>query len=125
MRIAEGCQHSAEVRRDILHNERENHIFIFLRIRQNEIAEGQKGQKRHIVGNQHRADKGDIHERQNRTSCRFENFNRPLCEEVEKVYVFESADDGKRRQKAGKCVKIEITQILLIGRNKKARYNCE
>lgn len=125
MRIAEGREHSAEVRRDILHDERKNHVLFFLRIRQNEITEWQKGQECHIVGNQHRADKGYVNERQNRASCRFENFNRPFCKEVEKVYVFESANDGKRRQKAGERVKIEIIQILLVGRNKEARYDCQ
>lgn len=94
MRIAEGREHSAEIRRDILHDERKNHILFFLGVREHEIAEGQKGQKRHVVGDQHRADKGDVHERQNRASCRFENFNRPFREEVEKVYIFEGADDG-------------------------------
>lgn len=125
MRVAERGEHPAEVRRDILHDERENHVFFFLRVRQNEIAEGQKGQKRHIVGNQHRADKGYVHERQNRASCRFENFNRPFREKVEKVYVFEGADDGKRRQKTGERVEIEVAEILLVGRDEKARYNSE
>lgn len=125
MRIAEGREHSAEVCRDILHNERKNHVLFFLRVRQNEVAEGQKSQKRHIVGNQHRADKGYVHERQNRASCRLENFHRPFCEEVEKVYVFEGADDGKRRQKTGKRVEIEIAQIMLVGRDEKTRYNCQ
>lgn len=97
MRIAEWREHSSEVRRDILHNERENHILFFLCIRQHEIAEGKKRQKRHVVCNQHRADKGYVHERQNRTSCRFENFNRPFREEIEKVHVFERAHYGKRR----------------------------
>ncbi len=63
MRIAEGREHSAEVCRNILHDERENHVFFFLRVRQNEIAEGKKGQESHVVGNQHRAEKGDVHER--------------------------------------------------------------
>ena len=125
MRVAERGEHPAEVRRDILHDERENHVFFFLRVRQNEIAEGQKGQERHVVGDQHRADKGYVHERQNRASCRLENFNRPFREEVEEVYVFEGTDDGKRRQKTGKRVEIEISQILLVGRNDKARYDCE
>lgn len=96
MRIAEGREHAAEVRRYILHDERENHILFFLRFREYEIAKGQKGQERHIVGDQHRAEKGDVHERKHRASCRFEDFNRPLGEEVEKVYVFEGADDGER-----------------------------
>ena len=125
MRIAEWREHSAEIRRDILHDECKNHVLFFLRIRQNEIAEWQKGQERHVVGDQHRADKGYVHERQNRASCRLENFYRPLCEKVEKVYVFESADDGERRQKAGKRVEIEIAQILFVGRNEKTRYDCE
>ena len=63
MRIAEWGKHSAEIRRDILHDERENHVLFFLRIREYEIAEGQKGQERHIVGNQHRTDEGYVHER--------------------------------------------------------------
>lgn len=125
MRIAKRREHSAEVCCYILHNERENHVLFFLCIRQNEITEGQKGQKRHVVGDQHRADKGDIHECQNCASCRLENFNRPFREEVEKVYVFESADDGKRRQKTGERVPIEVAPILLVGRNEKARDNCK
>ena len=123
MRIAERGEHPAKIRRNILHDERKNHILFFLGVREHKIAEGQESQERHIVGDQHRADKGDIHECQNRAFCRLENFNRLFCKEVEKVYVFESADDGERRQKTGERVEIEIAQILLVGRNKKARYD--
>lgn len=43
LRIAERREHSAEVCRNILHDERENHVLFFLRICQNEIAERKKG----------------------------------------------------------------------------------
>ena len=65
LRIAEGREHSSEVCRDVLHNEGKSHIFLLSRRRKDEISERQKGQQRHIVGDQHRADKGYVDQSKN------------------------------------------------------------
>ena len=65
LRIAEGGEHTAEVGGYILHYVGERHILFLARGVQDEVAERQEGQERHIVGNQHRADKGDVYEGEN------------------------------------------------------------
>ena len=60
LRIAKRGEHPAQVGGNILHDECKGHILFFAGGMENEIAQRQEGQKRHIVGDQHRADKGDI-----------------------------------------------------------------
>jgi len=62
LRIAEGGEHTAQICRDVLQHEQICHIFFLLRYRQSEIAQRQKGNQCHVVGNDHRADEGDGYE---------------------------------------------------------------
>ena len=63
--VAERRQHAAEIRRDVLHDERERQMLFIARRWQHEIAQRQKRQQRHVVGDKHGADERDVRQRQN------------------------------------------------------------
>ena len=63
LRIAERRQHAAEVCSNVLHDEGECHVLFLVRGAEDVIAQRQKGQQRHVVGDEHRADEGDINQR--------------------------------------------------------------
>jgi hypothetical protein len=88
---------------------------------QNEIAEGQKRQQRHIVRDKHRADKGDVYESENAELGVPEFANYRLCQSVEKADISERAHDGKHAKKTGERLKIEIAEILSVGSHDKGR----
>ena len=122
MRVAEGRYHTAEVCGDILHNKREGHIFLLARAVQREKAEGQKRDKRHIVCNQHRADKRDIDKRDDAKAGIFAKLYYLACKYREKAYVTQSADHRKHGKKTGKRFEIEISEVSGIGRHDKRGY---
>ena len=101
MRVAERRKHTTKVCRNVLHNEGENHMLFFLRAGKDNIAEREKGQKRHVVCNQHRADKRYVHKRENRSPRRFKQLNRLLRKEIKEVYVFQRAYDSEYRKQTG------------------------
>ena len=70
LRVAERREHSAEVGGNVLHDEGERHVLFFARRGQNEVTERQEGEKRHVVGDQHGAEEGDVHERNPRGTRR-------------------------------------------------------
>ena len=59
LRIAERGEHSAKVCRNVLQDEHRRHIALGPGGREHKIAERQKGQKRHVVGDEHGAEEGD------------------------------------------------------------------
>ena len=67
--IAEGSEHAAQVGSDVLHDVGEGHVVLFVGGAEYEITQRQKGQQRHIVGDQHGADEGDVHQHQNGQPC--------------------------------------------------------
>lgn len=60
--IAEGGEHSAEIGGNVLHDEGKCHVFFFAGGMEHDIAQGQEGEERHIIGNEHRAEKGNINQ---------------------------------------------------------------
>ena len=82
---------------------------------ENEVTERQEGEQSHIVGNQHRADKGDIYEGEHACARVAEKPDYIFGEYVKKVYVFESGYDGESAEKAGKGFEIEIAGVFRVG----------
>ena len=121
LRIAERCQHTAEVGGNILHNERKRHILLLLCRSQNHKSKRQKGKKGHIVSKEHRPDKGDVHECKDAKLRIFAKSDDASCERYEKAKVSESADASERTEKTGECPEVKITEILGIGRNRERR----
>lgn len=121
LRVSEGCEHTAEVGSDILHNESKRHVFFLARGGKHEISEGQEREQRHIVGKEHRADKGDIHKCQHTEAGIFTNADDLMRQRHEKADIAERANARQGAEKASKRLKIEITEILSIRRNDKRR----
>ena len=122
LRVSKRGEHSAEICGNVLHNVGKGHILFLARGVEHEITEGQEGQKRHIVGNKHRADKGYIDEGENSEACVLKIPNYCFGHSIEKAYVAQSAHHRKHAEKAGQGLKIEIVKIFLIRRHDKRRY---
>lgn len=50
LRVAEGGQHASKICRDILEDKYRRHVLFLARCRKRNIAEGQEGEQRHVVG---------------------------------------------------------------------------
>jgi len=121
LRVSEGGQHSAEVGGDVLHNEGERHILFLVGRMQNEVSQRQEGQERHIVGYEHRADEGDVDQRQHAHPRCSEAGDDLLRQGVEKAYVFQRADHRQHAEKAGQGLEVEISDIFGVDRHRKSR----
>ena len=117
LRVSKGSEHTAEIRSDILHNERKRHILFLSRRAKRNISKGKKGQKSHIVCDQHRPQKGDIDKRKNASASIFKELDDFLRKHIEKTDIFQGAHHCKGAKQAGERFKIEISEIFLIGRN--------
>lgn len=95
LRIAEWGEHTAEVGGYVLHYVGERHILLLTGGAQHEIAERQERKKRHIVGDKHRADKGDVDEGEDTVFGILEFSDYCLCQSVEEADVTECANDRK------------------------------
>ena len=101
LRVAERRQHTAEVCGDILHDERERHVFLFARRRQHEKPERKKRQKRHVVRDQHGTDKRDIDETEHAHARIFEQPYDLARKHIEEADVFQRAYDREHAKQAG------------------------
>ena len=99
MRIAEGGEHTAEVGGDVLHDKGERHVLLLTCGCQNEEAERQKGEERHVVRNQHRADKGNVHKREHAHPRVFEKLHTLAREQIKETDVFERTHHSKHAKK--------------------------
>ena len=117
LRISEGSQHTAKVRRDVLEDKNRSHISLALCGVQHEVSQGQKGQKRHIVGDQHRTDEGDVNQRDHgcaEVSCEADDLARQHREESN---ILQRAYNCKHRKQAGKRFPIEVAFVGFVGRH--------
>ena len=114
LRIAEGREHTAEVGGNVLHDEGKGHVFVLARRMQNEEAERQEGQKRHVVGDEHRPQEGDVNECQHAHPRVFEALDDALREDIEKANVFERTYDGQHAEQAGQSFEIQIAEIVYL-----------
>ncbi len=121
MRIAERGEHTAQVRRNVLHDKGERHVFFLARGRKHEISEGQKGEQRHIVGDEHRADKGDVGKGKHAGAGVFKRAHDLLRQKEEKPNVFQGADHRQNAEQTGQRFPIEVVRIRLVGRDDTGR----
>ncbi len=115
--IAERGEHTAEIGGDVLHDKGKSHQLLLTRAVQNEKTEGQKGQKRHVVGDQHGADEGDEHQRQNGCAGVTRSANDAMRQNGKKANVFQGTDDSQRAEQTAERFQVEIVKISRVGRN--------
>ncbi len=117
MRIAERGEHAPEVGGNVLHHKGNGGVARLVRFKKNEPTEREKGQERHVVRNQHRADKGNHHQCQHGRAQGDEHLDDPTGGIGEETNVFQGADNGECAEKTGDGPKINVMQILFVGRH--------
>jgi len=83
---------------------------------QNDVTQGQKGQQRHIIGNQHGTEEGYVHQRQNGQPEVFRNGHDLFGDAGEEADVPQGAYHSEGAEEAGQGPGIEIGQIFQIRR---------
>ena len=124
LRISEWRQHTTEVGSDVLHDEREGHVFFLPALGQDKIAERKKGQKRHVVGNEHGADKRNADEGQHSGAHGAEAQDDAARQNGEKPDVFQRTDDAEGAEQAGERFQIKVGKIGAVRRDEKGRDHC-
>ena len=125
LRISERSEHAAEVRCNILENKDERHIFFVFCAGEDDIAEGEERDERHIVRDQHRSYECDIHKGNRCKAKIFRDADETFRADIEESDLTECTDDRKGTEEAGESTEIEITEILCIGRNDKRSEESE
>ena len=124
LRISKGSQHAAEIGGNILHDKDECHVSVVSRGGKDKKAKRQKRQQRHIVCNQHRADKGDINQSKR---CHAE-ISRTIYnlsgKDRKKLDVLQGTHHGKHAKQTGQRFKIKITRILRVGWDNAGGNDC-
>ena len=124
MRVAERGQHTAQIGGNILHNEGKGHILALTGGSQHQGSQGQESQQRHIVGDQHRSNKGDIHQRQNADPGVFAEFYNVSCQHIEIPHISKGANHCQHTEKAGQGLKIKVVYVFSIHRHEDRCENC-
>ena len=120
-----GCrrgEHTAEVCRDILHNEGEG-LYFSCRWRKAQDIQGQEGEQRHIVCNEHGADEGDVDKGEHGHARALLQSPSRRRATAEKADVFKGAYNGQHAEQAGERAEIEIAGVLVVRRDYDAGYN--
>ena len=114
MRVAEWCEHTAEVGGDILHYKSKGKIFLLACAVKRKKAERQKRDERHIVCDEHGADEGYVNQREYAQARVFAKLDDLSREDRKKANIAQSTDHREHGKKAGERFEIEISQILFI-----------
>ena len=101
LRVAEGREHTAEVRGDVLQDKSQCHVLSLPRGIQHKVAEGEKGKECHIVRNQHGAEKGNRNKGEDGSAQIPRHADDPTRERGKKPDVPQGTDDGKGGKEAG------------------------
>ena len=86
---------------------------------ENDVAEGEECDQRHVIGNEHRADEGYINKG---NSCKTEIFRKAddfFSAHIEEVDSLQRADNCKSAEEAGECAIVEVAEVFGIGCNDK------
>ena len=124
MRIAERREHSAEIGGNVLHDEGESHVFLLAAGVKRVEAERQEREKRHVICNKHRADKGDIHKRQHTHACILEERDDFSRQQIEKADVFERTHGCQHTEQTGKRLIVKVGCIRLVRRHENHGDKC-
>ena len=103
-----------------MQDEEIGHIFFLLGHRQGEIPQGQKGDQRHIVGNDHRSDKGDDDKQQEQGPQIARHSHQFTGQNGEEFNIPQSAHHRQGQEQAGQGLPIEIPAVFLVGGYQKA-----
>ena len=115
--IAEGGEHAAQVRGDVLHDKGKGHVLLLSGGGEHEVSQGQEGQQCHVVGNEHGANEGDVDQCQNAEPGIAEALNDFLSQNVEEADVLQGTDYSQNAEQAGQGLEIEIAQIGAVNGN--------
>ncbi len=116
LRIAERGQHSAEICGNVLHDEYKCHVALLAGGGQYKITQRQKGQKCHVVCDQHGSDKGDIHQGKHRNSQISRAVYDLTCKNGKEFNILQGTYNRQHTKQAGQRFPIKIVEILRIHR---------
>lgn len=94
------------------------HVLFLLGRRQREVAERQKGDERHVVGDQHRADEGDVDERQRERAQIARHGDDLARKDREKLDVAQRRHHRQRQKQAGEGAQVKIAEVCRVRRHK-------
>lgn len=118
LRVAERGQHAAEVGGDVLQDEDVRHVLFLLGSRQRKVAERQKGDERHVVGDQHRADEGDVDKRQRERAQIARHGDDLARQNREELDVAQRRHNRQRQKQAGEGAQVKIAEVCRVRRHK-------
>ena len=121
LRIAEGREHAAEVRRHRLEGERVRHFVLLSGGVKRAVPERQEREQRHVVGNQHRGKIGNRHQRGDERTRRAKTLYQFVRERAKHVLPFHCGDDRRHSEQRRQRSQIEIADVLPVGRHEAAR----
>jgi len=91
--VTERGEHSAQVCGDVLQDEHKCHVAFVACAVQNDVAEGEECDQRHVVGNEHRTDECYINKGNSRKTEIFRKADDLFSAHIEEIDAFERADD--------------------------------
>lgn len=121
LRISKGGEHAAKVCGNVLHNEHERHVLLHARKAQHEVAKRQKGQKCHVVADEHRADKGHVHQRQHRHAQRARALHDLAREHREKANILERTHHSQGTEQTRQRAQVKIPDVCSVRRHDDSR----
>jgi len=120
LRVSHRSEHAAKVcRHSLQHNHPDKLLFLMGKTQHNN-REGDKGQQRHIVCNQHGAEKTQQHQCYAYLSCRVGLFTELVGKIAEHARAPQPADDHHQRVKQRQCAKVNVFYVVAVDRNKYA-----
>ena len=108
LRIAEGRDHAAEIGGAVLQNEQERGVLFLTGRGKNEPAQRQKGQQGGIIGQKHRPEHGDDHQRRAHAPNGRKSMYHPLGKGRENMQVPQGAHYCQHAKQAGECLQVII-----------------
>ena len=109
LRIAERCDHSAEVGGTVLQNEQERRVLFLSSGGKNKPAQWQKSQQGGIIGQEHRAEHGDNHQRRTHAPDSGKGVYHPLGKSGKDMQIPQSTHHCQHTKQASKRLEVIIT----------------
>ena len=100
------------------------HVLFLLGSRQRKVAERQKGDERHVVGNQHRTDEGDVDERQCERAQIARHGDDLARKNREEFDVAQRRHHRQRQKQAGEGAQVKIAEVCRVRRHKAGADCC-
>ena len=123
LRVAERGQHPAEVGGGVLEDERERHVPLLPRRGEDIAGKRQEREERHIVRDEHGADKGDVGEREHTGAERPRQGDDLLREHRKEPDMSQCRHHRKGRKQAGERREINIGKVLPVWRHEAGRHD--